>query len=106
MFLGKNLHKISPIRLNGANVDLHGEERQQWEAERLAKPINLNTLDMDSTPFQLYNNTSILKTHSMFSLLGLPRAYVTNCGELIGVVSLCDVGPFVVHMYCKISNQI
>lgn len=85
--------------LNEANADLYGVERRQWEAERLLKTINTNSLSMDPTPFQLYNNTTLLKTYSMFSLLGLQRAYITKCGRLIGVVSLRDVSSYVVAKF-------
>uniref|UniRef100_A0A183BTI5 CBS domain-containing protein n=1 Tax=Globodera pallida TaxID=36090 RepID=A0A183BTI5_GLOPA len=45
----------------------------------------------DGAPFQLVENTSLVKVHSLFSLLSLNRAYVTRCGRLIGVVALRDL---------------
>jgi chloride channel 2 len=42
-------------------------------------------------PFQLVEQTSLVKVHSLFSLLGLNRAYVTKCGRLVGVVALRDL---------------
>jgi hypothetical protein len=88
-----NLQKLgNDKQFNEMHADLHGDERRQWEAERLSKSINIDELDMDPTLFQLFSNTTLLKVHSMFSILSLTRAYVTNCGRLIGVVSLRDVG--------------
>lgn len=51
----------------------------------------MTEIGVDSAPFQLTANTSLLKVHSLFSLLGLNRAYVTQHGKLIGVVSLRDI---------------
>ena len=46
----------------------------------------------DPAPFQLVERTSLLKVHSLFSMLGLNHAYVTAIGRLIGVVALKEVG--------------
>jgi chloride channel 2 len=46
---------------------------------------------IDPAPFQLVRRTSVFKVHSLFSLLELNRAYVTDRGRLVGVVSLRDV---------------
>ncbi|KAI6191213.1 Chloride channel protein 2 [Aphelenchoides bicaudatus] len=46
---------------------------------------------IDPAPFQLVRRTSLFKVHSVFSLLGLNRAYVTDRGRLVGVVALRDV---------------
>ncbi|KAI6230001.1 Chloride channel protein clh-3 [Aphelenchoides fujianensis] len=73
-------------------VDLFGEERRQWEAERLAQTIELDELAVDPTPLQLFSKTSLLKCHSMFSLLGLTCAYITAVGgRLTGVVGLREL---------------
>uniref|UniRef100_A0A7I4YAY7 Chloride channel protein n=2 Tax=Haemonchus contortus TaxID=6289 RepID=A0A7I4YAY7_HAECO len=72
-------------------VDLTGEERATWEAEQLSCSLDLQAIHIDSAPFQLVENTSIFKIHSVFSLLGLRRAYVTKLGRLVGVVSLREL---------------
>ena len=48
-------------------------------------------LPADPAPFQLVERTSLLKVHSLFSMLGLNHAYVTAIGRLIGVVALKEV---------------
>jgi hypothetical protein len=55
------------------------------------KLIDLEEIGVDPAPFQLVENTPFFKLHSLFLLLGLNRAYVTDCGKLVGVVSLRDV---------------
>ncbi|KAK5982073.1 Chloride channel protein 2 [Trichostrongylus colubriformis] len=72
-------------------VDLSGEERATWEAEQLSSLLDLQAIHIDAAPFQLVENTSIFKIHSVFSLLGLRRAYVTKLGRLVGVVSLREL---------------
>ncbi|KAK6014938.1 hypothetical protein OSTOST_19668 [Ostertagia ostertagi] len=72
-------------------MDLSGEERAIWEAEQLSSSLDLQSIPIDAAPFQLVENTSILKIHSVFSLMGLRRAYVTKLGRLVGVVSLREV---------------
>ena len=68
-----------------------GEERTAWEQGQLAERIDLSKVRVDPSPFQLVEHSSLIKVHSLFSLLGLNRAYVTDCGKLVGVVSLRDV---------------
>uniref|UniRef100_A0A7E4VJ60 Chloride channel protein n=1 Tax=Panagrellus redivivus TaxID=6233 RepID=A0A7E4VJ60_PANRE len=70
--------------------DLLGEERILWEINQLAQTVDLDDI-VDPAPFQLVENSSLFKVHSLFSLLGLNRAYVTNCGRLVGVVALSDL---------------
>nr|AAF13165.1 CLC chloride channel protein [Caenorhabditis elegans] len=65
--------------------------RYEWEDMMLNQKLDLSQLDIDSTPFQLSEYTSLFKAHSLFSLLGLNRAYVTKKGQLIGVVALKEV---------------
>lgn len=52
---------------------------------------NLYICHIDPAPFQLVERTSLLKVHSLFSTLGVSRAYVTAIGRLIGVVSLKEL---------------
>uniref|UniRef100_A0AAY4A4D7 Chloride channel protein n=1 Tax=Denticeps clupeoides TaxID=299321 RepID=A0AAY4A4D7_9TELE len=62
-----------------------------WEEVELVKPINLEQIRVDPSPFQLVERTSLHKTHTLFSLLGLSHAYVTSIGKLVGVVALKEV---------------
>ena len=38
-----------------------------------------------------WKRSNLVKVHSLFSMLGLTRAYVTNIGQLIGVVGLTEL---------------
>ncbi|KPJ21454.1 Chloride channel protein 2 [Papilio machaon] len=92
------------------------EDQKAWERLEMAKEIDFDRMlqiarkrDMvpsrrprirdeqlyichiDPAPFQLVERTSLLKVHSLFSTLGVSRAYVTAIGRLIGVVSLKEV---------------
>jgi chloride channel 2 len=59
--------------------------------ERLNQQMEFDEKLIDPAPFQLVRRTSLYKVHSVFSLLGLNRAYVTDRGRLVGVVALRDV---------------
>ncbi|KAF3839221.1 hypothetical protein F7725_017938 [Dissostichus mawsoni] len=54
------------------------EEIKVWEEEELDKPIDMEQIRIDPSPFQLVERTSLHKTHTLFSLLGLSHAYVTT----------------------------
>ncbi|KAG7175510.1 Chloride channel protein 2-like 3 [Homarus americanus] len=56
-----------------------------WEMRELAKEVDFNKCHIDPAPFQLVERTSLLRVHSMFSMLGINHAYVTAIGRLIGV---------------------
>lgn len=78
--------------------DLHGEEREQWERTVLQQKIDLTKVHVDPSPFQLVESTSLFKVHSLFSLLGLKRAYVTKAGRLVGVISLSNLRSAIEHV--------
>ncbi|XP_048850499.1 chloride channel protein 1-like [Brienomyrus brachyistius] len=67
------------------------EEVKAWEETALDKPIDMEQVHFDPSPFQLVERTSLHKTHMLFSLLGLSRAYVTGAGKLVGVVALKEL---------------
>lgn len=69
------------------------EDQKKWEMEEMAKPIDLKaaSISIDPAPFQLVEKTSILKVHSLFSMVGINHAYVTKIGRLVGVVALKEV---------------
>lgn len=78
------------------------EGKKQWEHDQLAQPIDFKALPIriDPSPFQLVERTSLLRVHSMFSMMGVNHAYVTKIGRLVGVVSLKEVSlhPLVYSM--------
>uniref|UniRef100_A0A8C2IBR9 Chloride channel, voltage-sensitive 2b n=1 Tax=Cyprinus carpio TaxID=7962 RepID=A0A8C2IBR9_CYPCA len=66
-------------------------EIEEGEEQQLDEQVNFNSCKIDPAPFQLVERTSLHKTHTIFSLLGLDHAYVTSIGRLIGVVSLREL---------------
>uniref|UniRef100_A0A8C7ZZU9 Chloride channel, voltage-sensitive 1a n=1 Tax=Oryzias sinensis TaxID=183150 RepID=A0A8C7ZZU9_9TELE len=62
-----------------------------WEEAEMDKPVEIDEIRVDPSPFQLVERTSLHKTHTLFSLLGLSHAYVTSIGKLVGVVALKEV---------------
>ncbi|XP_077578493.1 chloride channel protein 2-like isoform X2 [Stigmatopora nigra] len=71
--------------------DMTIREIAEWEEMQLDEQVNFNNCKIDPAPFQLVERTSLHKTHTIFSLLGLDHAYVTSIGRLIGVVSLKEL---------------
>lgn len=69
------------------------EDQKLWEAEEMSLPIDLkgSNVKIDPSPFQLVEKTSLLKVHSLFSMIGINHAYVTKIGRLVGVVALKEV---------------
>ncbi|NXF08418.1 CLCN1 protein, partial [Smithornis capensis] len=64
------------------------EEIDAWEQEELDKKVCFDSCRIDPSPFQLVERTSLHKTHTLFSLLGLTHAYITSMGKLRGVLAL------------------
>ncbi|KAM3719946.1 Chloride channel protein [Dirofilaria immitis] len=92
--LGSVLEKITQTfrsRKKEESEDLNEEERQIWEKEQFSKEINYSYTIIDPAPFQLVEDTSLYKVHSIFSLLGIRRAYVTKCGVLVGVIAVKEI---------------
>ncbi|XP_053535179.1 chloride channel protein 2 [Ictalurus punctatus] len=75
----------------GMEDDMTMREIAEWEEQQLDEQVNFNNCKIDPAPFQLVERTSLHKTHTIFSLLGLDHAYVTSIGRLIGVVSLREL---------------
>ncbi|KPM09749.1 chloride channel protein-like protein [Sarcoptes scabiei] len=76
-------------------IDMSPEEQLVWEEEQLNMVVDFNQCDIDPSPFQLVERTTLYKVHSLFSMLGLEQAYVTSIGRLVGVVALKDVGDVI-----------
>lgn len=72
-------------------IDMSPEEQLAWEDEQLNSVVDFKECLIDAAPFQLVERTTLLKVHSLFSMLGLDHAYVTSIGRLVGVVALKDV---------------
>ncbi|KAF0030252.1 hypothetical protein F2P81_016983 [Scophthalmus maximus] len=68
-----------------------GDMEDDMTIRELDEQVNFNNCKIDPAPFQLVERTSLHKTHTIFSLLGLDHAYVTSIGRLIGVVSLKEL---------------
>jgi len=67
------------------------EEQSEWEQTEMDKILDFGSCHIDPAPFQLVERTSLLKVHSVFSLVGVNHAYVTAIGRLVGVVGLKEV---------------
>uniref|UniRef100_A0A8D2L5E1 Chloride voltage-gated channel 2 n=1 Tax=Varanus komodoensis TaxID=61221 RepID=A0A8D2L5E1_VARKO len=80
---------VSGQRRSGSLGDPHGI--LEWEEQELEQFVNFNNSKIDPAPFQLVERTSLHKTHTIFSLLGVDHAYVTSIGRLIGMVSLKEL---------------
>ncbi|XP_064642189.1 chloride channel protein 2-like isoform X5 [Lineus longissimus] len=79
--------KLPPPRV----VDMTPEDQTRWEQQQLRQTVNFDMCQIDPAPFQLVERTSLFKVHSLFALLSLNHAYVTNTGRLVGVVALKEV---------------
>nr|XP_057909971.1 chloride channel protein 1 [Doryrhamphus excisus] len=73
------------------NDTMSPEEIKAWEETEMDKPMDMEQIRIDPSPFQLVERTSLHKTHTLFSLLGLSHAYVTSIGKLVGVVALKEL---------------
>ena len=71
--------------------DMSVSDRREWERSEMEKDVDFSDCHVDPAPFQLVEKTSLLKVHSMFSMLGVNHAYVTAIGRLIGVVALKEL---------------
>lgn len=71
--------------------DLPKEEQDAWEHKQLSEEVDLGSCQIDPAPFQLVEKTSLLKVHSLFSMMHLNTAYVTAIGKLIGVVGVKEL---------------
>ncbi|CAH1134809.1 unnamed protein product [Ceutorhynchus assimilis] len=71
--------------------DMSNEDQRLWEEEQMALSVDFANCHIDPAPFQLVERTSLLKVHSLFSMVGVNRAYVTAIGKLVGVVGLKEL---------------
>uniref|UniRef100_A0A8C8JNF9 Chloride voltage-gated channel 2 n=1 Tax=Oncorhynchus tshawytscha TaxID=74940 RepID=A0A8C8JNF9_ONCTS len=80
--------QVSTVLTTHTELNVTLFEIAEWEENQLDEQVNFDNCKIDPAPFQLVERTSLHKTHTIFSLLGLDHAYVTSIGRLIGVVSL------------------
>uniref|UniRef100_A0A8C7I9T5 Chloride voltage-gated channel 2 n=1 Tax=Oncorhynchus kisutch TaxID=8019 RepID=A0A8C7I9T5_ONCKI len=84
--------KILPLCFSPlSSLSSPGLQIAEWEENQLDEQVNFDNCMIDPAPIQLVESTSLHKTHTIFSLLGLDHAYVTSIGRLIGVVSLKEL---------------
>ena len=81
----------SPGKRVGYTMDMSLEEQKEWEESEMEKAVRFEDCHIDPAPFHLVEKTSLLKVHSLFSMLGVNHAYVTALGRLIGVVGLKEL---------------
>ncbi|KAJ8917377.1 hypothetical protein NQ315_002401 [Exocentrus adspersus] len=80
------------VQLPGERVcDMSPEDQRKWEEEQMQLPVDFSNCQIDPAPFQLVEKTSLLKVHSLFSMVGVNHAYVTAIGKLVGVVGLKEL---------------
>ena len=91
MFTNFGLQGSLSLKNKERSVDMSSEEKEAWEEKEMLKKVDFEKCLIDPAPFQLVERTSLLKVHSIFSLLGVHHAYVTTLGKLVGVVSLTEV---------------
>uniref|UniRef100_A0A8C6KKN1 Chloride voltage-gated channel 1 n=1 Tax=Nothobranchius furzeri TaxID=105023 RepID=A0A8C6KKN1_NOTFU len=81
----------SAVTRQSVSSDMCRHVIKTWEEAELDKPVDMEQIRIDPSPFQLVERTSLHKTHTLFSLLGLSHAYVTSIGKLVGVVALKEL---------------
>lgn len=87
-------------------IDMSPEEQLAWEENQLSQPVDFTKCHIDPSPFQLVEKTSLIKVHSIFSMLGLNHAYVTAIGRLIGVVALKEVRLAIENLHSGMFTRV
>ncbi|XP_023381862.1 chloride channel protein 2 isoform X3 [Pteropus vampyrus] len=91
LFCGSPPPKAASESDSDLENEMTPEEILEWEEQQLDEPVNFSDCKIDPAPFQLVERTSLHKTHTIFSLLGVDHAYVTSIGRLIGIVTLKEL---------------
>ncbi|KRY34476.1 Chloride channel protein [Trichinella spiralis] len=100
--LGKNIQSALKRNRNMVLLPLlklherrHSQEDtntiEKWISGHWNDKLKYDNIEIDPTPVQLLEKTSLHKIHTLFSLLGLHILYVTKLGRLVGVVSLKEL---------------
>ena len=91
---GKVLTSTGSFKAGFLNVpiaDMTVDDVAQWEDEQMREEVDFSSCKIDPAPFQLVEKTSLVKVHSLFSMVGVNMAYVTTIGRLVGVVGLKEL---------------
>jgi len=72
-------------------TDMTFDDVAKWEDEQMKEEVDFSSCKIDPAPFQLVEKTSLVKVHSLFSMVGVNMAYVTAIGRLVGVVGLKEL---------------
>lgn len=73
------------------HLDFAPMERRAWEIEQLKAKVNFLDVVVNPAPVQLVEKTPLADVHSLFSMVEIYSAYVTNIGRLVGVVGLTEL---------------
>ncbi|XP_073540873.1 chloride channel protein 1 isoform X1 [Phyllobates terribilis] len=87
----KKDHPEKPPQESELEDPMTPEETAVWEQQELGKVASFDSCLIDPSPFQLVERTSLHKTHTLFSLLGLSQAFITSGGKLRGVIALKEL---------------
>ncbi|VDD94311.1 unnamed protein product [Enterobius vermicularis] len=97
-----NIVPLAALFTRPSAAELKNEDGHKMDKEELlSRVIDLDEVAIDAAPFQLVLGSSLYKVHSLFSLLGLSHAYVTDCGRLIGVIALKELRDALANIYVR-----
>lgn len=79
------------VKFIKSHIDFAPPERRNWEMQQLNEKVNFLDILVNPAPVQLVEKTPLSDVHSLFSMVGIYHAYVTNIGRLVGVVGLTEL---------------
>lgn len=79
------------VKFIKTHLDFAPPERRAWECAQLQEQVNFLDILVNPAPVQLVEKTPLSEVHSLFSMVGIYQAYVTNIGRLVGVVGLSEL---------------
>lgn len=79
------------VKFIKTHIDFAPPERRIWELAQLRTKVNFIDVLVNPAPVQLVEKTPLSDVHSLFSMVGIHQAYVTNIGRLVGVVGLTEL---------------
>lgn len=79
------------VKFIKTHIDFTPSERRAWEMAQLEEKVNFLDILVNPAPVQLVEKTPLSDVHSLFSMVGIYNAYVTNIGRLVGVVGLTEL---------------
>ncbi|VDN03914.1 unnamed protein product [Thelazia callipaeda] len=93
---------LAPLLRRQTDPDFHTTNLSVAQRSSiLQRAIDLDKIAIDPAPFQLVLGTSLYRVHTLFSLLGLNHAYITNRGKLIGVISIKELREALANIYSR-----